>query len=557
MISLEYPNLLELFPQHLSPKRSESASFLIWYLENYYRLDTLEAVDSVCDQNGDKGVDGIYINEAESTIDIFQSRISQKKVSSVGDVPLKEFFGTLSQFTSIKSLENLVKTAGDAHVVRLIKRLDLLSKIESYDIRGIYLCNLDLDVNGVAYLATVPNIIVMGKTELESTYISDKRNEPISSPVALDVAGFSVAEYIVDGNTRTIIVPVKAKELITLRGIADQSLFDRNVRGSLGNTKVNRDIVISIRNPSVHKMFPLFHNGITVICRKMLQTSEKITIDEYFVVNGCQSLNLLFNNKVSLTDNLRVLTKIIQMDVASGLAERVTQYSNNQNGVKPRDFKSNNAIQVRLQNEFNSHYAGRFWLEIKRGENPAGGEVISNEEAGLYFMAFDLKEPWATHRKYQVFEEKYSDIFGRPEVNSDRIVFCHKLMGCIEEATGKLKNQLFGKYTLTRYALLYILRLILEEDEIGRKMLLSPGDFIRNHPTQQLLMKFMKSIINDIIIDVNGEVDPLGDDFDYRDKLRDDVWVKNLARSVVGNYLKLVERGRIQSLKLEWVKATT
>ena len=57
MLNFDYPAILDLFRQHLDPKRSESASFLIWYLENYYRLDTLEAVDSVCDQRGDKGVD--------------------------------------------------------------------------------------------------------------------------------------------------------------------------------------------------------------------------------------------------------------------------------------------------------------------------------------------------------------------------------------------------------------------------------------------------------------------------------------------------------------------
>ena len=556
MIDLEYPALLRLFPQHLSPKRSESASFLIWYLENYYRLDTLEAVDAVCDQNGDKGVDGIYLNEADNTIDVFQSRISQKRASSVGDVSLKEFFGTLSQFGSKASLENLVRTAGEAHVGRLIKRLDLLPKIESYDIRGIYLCNLDLDANGSAYLGTVPNIVFVGKTKLESTYISDKRNEPISSPVVFDVAGFSVAEYIVDANTRAIIVPVKAKELSALRGIADQSLFDRNVRGSLGNTKVNRDIVASIRDPSVHKLFPLFHNGITVICQQMTQTAEKITFDGYFVVNGCQSLNSLFDNKAALTDNLRVLTKIIQMDVASDLAERVTRYSNNQNGVKARDFKSNNTIQVRLQNEFGLHYHDRFCLEVKRGENLPGGEMISNEDAGLYFMAFDLKEPWGTHRKYQVFDEKYADIFGRPEVNADRIVFCHTLMCCIQDATHKLNNQLFGKYALTRYALLYILRLILEEDEIGKDMISTPRRYVRDATAQQRLRECLKSIVNDIIIDVNGEVEPFGDDFDYRDKLRDSQWIQTMAQAVVGNYLKLVQRGRIQSLTAEWKKMT-
>jgi len=521
-------------------------------LENYYRLDTLEAVDSVCDQNGDKGVDGIYINDADNTIDVFQSRISQKRNSSVGDTPLKEFFGTLSQFESKERLENLLNSAGDAQVAKLIRRLDLPAKLASYEIRGIYLCNLDLDANGSTYLAITPAICFVGKGTLESTYVSDKRTEPVSAPVVFDVAGFSSAEYIVDANTRAVIVPIKAKELTALQGIADQSLFDRNVRGSLGNTKVNRDIVASIRDPNVHKLFPLFHNGITIICRQMNQTPEKITIDEYFVVNGCQSLNSLFDHRKALTENLRILTKIIRMDVASDLAERVTRFSNNQNGTKARDFKSNNPIQVRLQNEFAARYPNRYSIEVKRGEKLPAGEVISNEDAGLYFMAFDLKEPWATHRKYQVFDDKYADVFGRPEVTADRIVFCHSLMQNVKEAIPKINNQLFGKYALTRYTLLFILRMILEQDEIGKEMIQHPEDFVRVPATQKKLGECLRTIMNDIVIDVNGEVDPLGDDFDYRDKLRDSEWVKGLGRAVVGNHLKLVQRGRIQSLEKEW-----
>ncbi len=57
MLDLRYPQLLYLFSDHIDPKRTESASFLIWYLEHYYRLDPLEAVDCVCDQSGDKGID--------------------------------------------------------------------------------------------------------------------------------------------------------------------------------------------------------------------------------------------------------------------------------------------------------------------------------------------------------------------------------------------------------------------------------------------------------------------------------------------------------------------
>src|SRR6266478_1901746 len=132
-LDLRYPNILDLFPEHLDPKRTESAAFLIWYFENYLRLDTIEAVDSVCDQKGDKGVDGIYVNEDANTIEIYQSRISQKKNSTVGDTALKEFAGTLKQFETPATIENLRRTAGNAHVGHLIDRLDLSNKITDYD----------------------------------------------------------------------------------------------------------------------------------------------------------------------------------------------------------------------------------------------------------------------------------------------------------------------------------------------------------------------------------------------------------------------------------------
>lgn len=132
MLNLNYPHLLDLFKEHLDPKRTESASFLIWYLENYYRLDSLEAIDSVCDKKGDKGVDGIYVNDNDMTINIFQSKISQSSDSTIGDTTLKEFYGTLSQFSDQITITNLINTGGDAEVVRLVKRLDLINKIKTH-----------------------------------------------------------------------------------------------------------------------------------------------------------------------------------------------------------------------------------------------------------------------------------------------------------------------------------------------------------------------------------------------------------------------------------------
>ena len=412
--------------------------------------------------------------------------------------------------------------------------------------------NVELDTNGKGFLQNCPHIRFIGKSALKSGYISDARTTLIGKPCSFDISGYPFSEYIVDAKTKALIAPIKATELAKLEGIGDQSIFDFNVRGPLGKTQVNRDIVTSIRDATKHKLFPLFHNGITFICGKVTNTKDKVEIEKYFVVNGCQSLTALHENRSEVTDNLRILTKFVQLDVQSELPEMVTRYSNNQNGVKPRDWKSNDPVQVRLQNEFKNHYGKTHFFQIKRGETASAPNVVSNEDAGLYLMAFDLKEPWGTHRKYQVFDDKHADLFARPEVNADRVVACHVCMQVITANRSAIKNQLFGKHVLTKFLLLYILRHIFEVDTEGRKLIASPEDFVRKQSKRNHFQKCVEALVKDIVIDVNAEVDALGEDFDYRGKLRDESWVKELKKAVVTSYEKSVARNRITSFEKEW-----
>jgi hypothetical protein len=277
-----------------------------------------------------------------------------------------------------------------------------------------------------------------------------------------------------------------------------------------------------------------------------------LTTTEYFVVNGCQSLTALFDNKSYLTDNMRVLTKFIKLEPSSKEAKMVTEFSNNQNGVKARDFMANNPIQIRLQNEFSQHYAGEYGFEIKRGETANGCTLISNEDAGLLLMAFDLKEPWATHRKGQVFEERYSDLFGKPVITADRIVLCQVIAEAVNGALPQIKNQLFARYKLARYLLVYVIRNIFENDELAPQILKTPGVFVGKKKDRDRFRKCLGTIVNDLVIDLNAEVEELGDNFDYRDSLRDETWVKKLNQKIVTDHLKQVKRGRIQSFSDEW-----
>lgn len=551
-MDFNYPNILSLFPQYLDPNRTESASFLMWYLENYYRLDQDEVVDYVCDQSGDRGIDGIYVNDNTETIVVFQSKISRNSNRTVGDTSLKEFAGSLSQLRDAESVRKLVASAGERQVAALIERLEITDKIREYALRAEFLSNIDLDENGAEFLEQMPEMSFVGRNELEMTYISDSRDTPIHGPISFDISGYQITEYTVDPDSKMYITPVRASELIRLEGISNQALFIHNVRGPLGKTNVNKDIAKSIREPQSHNKFPLFHNGITVIAGEITAARGKLTVSEYFVVNGCQSLTSLFFNKKEVTDDLYILAKFIKVEPKSFLAKQITEFSNNQNGVKPRDFMANSSSQVRLQNEFKNSYSDIYCYEIKRGDESQAGTVISNEDAGLYLMAFDLKEPWATHRKYQVFGDKHADLFGRPEVTADRIVLCQTLREEIDEVATEIKNSLLGKYVLTRYLLMYIVRRLLEADEIGKKAVKDPEPFVRTEDKRDKFRKCVRRLLQDIVVDLNGELEGQGDDLDYRGRLRDEVWVTELSKSIIASHQKLVSRERIRSFSQEW-----
>ena len=81
------------------------------------------------------------------------------------------------------------------------------------------------------------------------------------------------------------------------------------------------------------------------------KVEDILKIKRFYVVNGCQSLTSLFRNQNHLTDNLKILTKIIKVPINSPLSSQITEYSNSQNGVKPRDFT------IKFKSDYRMKYA--------------------------------------------------------------------------------------------------------------------------------------------------------------------------------------------------------
>jgi len=114
---------------------------------------------------------------------------------------------------------------------------------------------------------------------------------------------------------------------------------------------------------------------------------------------------------------------------------------------------------------------------------------------------------------------------------------------------------MLASYRLTEYFLLYLLRQVLELDEVGKNFCASPGRFLHETGGREKLRICTERIVKDIIIDLNAEVrerEEAKNPFDYKRELKSPNPVKEISRSIIPQYQKAVSRGRACSFGTEW-----
>ena len=451
-LDLTYPAVLDLISKYLVAGRDDSRAFLMWFLENYYRLDEFDVQEYVCDGFDDKGVDGVYVDDNLEQVDVLQSKLFQNNDKTIGDVLLKEFVGTLAQFRDVNAVTHLIATTSNKELSGLLRDKKVADKIEEgYTVRGVLVTNTVKHEMGNQYLANRPDLVVYDSIELGRLYVPQQATGPVTQDVSFNLPNFGHIQYTNSQSGATVfIAPLAVKELLQMQGISNQYLFDWNVRKSLGRTKVNKEIEQSIDNVTEHPNFLLYHNGLTILAESVTLDGTKLTISGYSVVNGCQSITSFYNHQGKVSDELRVLTRVIRVSPESDLAAKITRRTNNQNGITPRDLQSNSVIQSRLQNEFTASYPDVFY-RIKRGEESSAARIIENEMAARILLAFDLRQPWTCHQTYKLFDELHADIFGRPEVNASRILALYSIYEVIERIKPKIKDQRFANYSITPF----------------------------------------------------------------------------------------------------------
>ncbi|WP_416310849.1 AIPR family protein [Pseudomonas sp. W03] len=525
-----------------------SGRFVRWFLENIYRLDEVSADDSCVDAKHDKGVDAIYVDDVAETVYIIQAKTKIKDNAEFGDTELKEFYGTLQQFDSKKKIDEIFSETKNDRLKQTILRADLAAKVDSgYDVLGIFISNARANGDAKAVLAKLPKIELYDAIAIANDYVDLDVDGGIKDTYYFDVSDSDVIKYDAGGATaRLFLAP--ALNLLKMDGIADGRLFEQNVRLALGNTKVNKGLRESIRARGEHKNFPLYHNGINVLCRKIVtESEERIEVEDYVVVNGAQSLTSLIAEKSKITDDLKILVKLIETKDDTVLSQRITTNSNNQNAIKARDLKSNHNIQQRLKAEV-SVISKNVAYEIKQGEDNKGKTVVSNEQAGLILLAMDLAQPWSCHQKYKVMDELHSDIFGRPDVTGERILGYWECFKSVASALDAIEDKHFAYYNLTKYFLAYAVVSLIRTEPTGAAMLKNMKGILSSGRQVELIELF-GSLAKSLALDLNAEVvGEASETFDYKNELKSPTWCKKVSARLVAQYSKDVIRKKADSI---------
>jgi hypothetical protein len=402
---------------------NDGQRFVAWYLRNVHLRDRNETKDDITDGADDKQIDAIVIDDDKSTVFILQGKFIG--YGSIDAEPLRE---VLSSWIQLRDLVRLQEVANS----KLKRKLSEVARAleDDYEIAFELITTSDLTNSAKLDLATfqkelaeisekddiICSISVIDQDEIRRRYDIALERENPSINHTIDMAKSHIMPVTMAG-TQVLLAAIPLKECIKIPGIKDGTLFQKNVRQSLGlNNTVNKGIRQTIYSDK-HRDFFFFHNGITAICNRLELKENQLKLNGLSVVNGCQSLNTILScsERVKELDDTFVLFRFYEIPQRER-ADRISINTNSQSAVKPRDLRSNDKRVLNLKKSFEQKYPTGYFI-TKRGE-PAPADkdkkfVLDLSDLGKYLIAWHSQRPNISYSETKIFDKYFEQLFKR------------------------------------------------------------------------------------------------------------------------------------------------
>lgn len=196
-------------------------------------------------------------------------------------------------------------------------------------------------------------------------------------------------------------------------------LFFDNVRDWQGYNDVNSDIKATLVS-SDKARFVLMNNGVTIIARSLQATGDKFTIEDYQIVNGCQTTHVLFDARASLDDAVSIPVRLISTKNEE-VTNTIIKATNWQTAIKEEQLFALQQFPKNLEAYFGSFpLPQRLYFERRSrqydGLSIEKTRVVSFDSMIRAFASMFLNEPHRTSRNYKSIRNKIGkEIFSKDQ----------------------------------------------------------------------------------------------------------------------------------------------
>lgn len=249
-------------------------------------------------------------------------------------------------------------------------------------------------------------------------------------------------------------------------GNVRRRLFFDNIRDFQGDTPVNKAIASTLLSETSIE-FPLRNNGVTIVTRKLQRVGPQFTLEDFQIVNGCQTSHVIAANAVANQQAIMIPIKIVATEDEE-ITRQVIIASNQQNKVDQESFWALDPIHKSIEIYFESKAGDqRLYYERRPGQfNTVPGiekvRIITKDSLLKVYASVFLELPNQVGRYYK----DLTPLIGKEIFAPDHEVHSYYTAAYIAYRLEYMfRNRRMGSdWKVFRFPLVMAARLILERD---------------------------------------------------------------------------------------------
>jgi len=409
----------------------QDRAFAVWFAKLELDLDDDDAFDALSVEGAnDKGMDLFWVDHPNQRVFIGQCKYSSRGTHRPKVKDLESLLSCTDWLASPEALERegrpeLVSAARDY--------LESMDRDYSLQLWFVYCGERDenIDKRVRVFNANPENEQKRRMARhcdlrlLESMY-EEARGEGrriAQARIKVDPQALEVTGTFGKG----LVTAISGTELASMYDDFGDKLFDRNVRLFLGARKgsVNAGIIDTVETDRERGNFWAYNNGITIVCDDYKHDSKtgNLQLSNFSIVNGCQTTVALARSREAVTDEVKVLLRLICPP--ESIIDSIIRFTNSQNQIRRWDIASQDRTQRRLQRDLEGlnepvYYVLRRgdWRALDpakkekfRGDGRGSQRTVKHDLLAQYLASFNGKPVVAYKNKAFLFTRYYEETF--------------------------------------------------------------------------------------------------------------------------------------------------